>query len=225
MIEVIVVGEGQTEENFIRDVLAPQFADRQIFVLPRLIPTSKYGRGGSLKRDRVVRYLRNTLRERNDTYVATFFDLYALDHSFPGYREAVAILDPVERASAIEARFKESVVKEAERRSDRFLPHIQPYEFEALLFSDVDRLVEMEPSWRAAAGLLRDLRAGADSPEHINDGKETHPSAGLRALRGPRYEKVLHGSAAAARIGLERIRKECNHFDGWLTRLEQLQPL
>jgi hypothetical protein len=225
VIEVIVVGEGPTEESFIRDVLAPPLADRQIFVQPRLIPTSKHGKGGALSRDRVLRYLRNTLRERGDVYVATFFDLYALDTDFPGRAEASCVSDPLARASAIEKHLAEAVVQAVECRSERFLPHIQPYEFETLLFSDTGRLVEIEPSWKSAAEPLRAVRSSVASPEYINDGVETHPSARLKTLRNPRFEKVLHGPAAAARIGLDCIRNECAHFGGWLSRLEELQPL
>lgn len=224
MIEVVIVGEGPTEETFIRDVLALPLAGRRIFVQPRLIPTSRHARGGGLNRDRVLRYLRNTLRERQDVYVATFFDLYALHRDFPGRAEAERIADPLERATEIESRFAEVVVNEAGCRADRFLPHIQPYEFEALLFSDTDRLVEIEPAWRAAAEPLKAIRTGVDSPEYINDGPQTHPAAQLETLM-PRFEKVLHGPIAAARIGLDRIRAECRHFGNWLTRIERLQPL
>jgi hypothetical protein len=225
MIEVVIVGEGPTEETFIRDILAPPLADRRIFVQPRLIPTSKHVRGGALNRDRVLRYLRNTLRERQDVYVATFFDLYALHRDFPGRVEAERVADPLERAVEIEARLVEVVIDEARCRADRFLPHIQPYEFEALLFSDIDRLVEIEPAWRAAAEPLREIRAGVDSPEYINDGVRTHPSARLKTLLKPHFEKVLHGPVAAARIGLDRIRVECKHFGNWLARIERLRPL
>ena len=84
MTEVIIVGEGQTEEVFIKEILGPALAKNDIFVHPRLIGTSRYSKGGSLKAQRVLRFLRNTLRERQDTYVTTFFDLYALPSDFPG---------------------------------------------------------------------------------------------------------------------------------------------
>ncbi len=193
MIQVIIVGEGPTEEGFIRDVLAPHLADRHIFVQPRLIRTSKGGRGGALSGDRVLRYLRNTLRERRDSYVATFFDLYALGREFPGRAEAEAVADPLARASAIETRFAEAVIHEAQCRADRFLPHIQPYEFEALLFSDTDRWVEIEPAWKRHAEPLRAVRAGAISPEHLDDGAETHPSARLKQLLRPRFKRYCTG--------------------------------
>ena len=96
-----------------------------------------------------LRYLRNTLRERGDVYVTTFFDLYGLKPDFPGIPEAAGIADPILRATTIEARFAEAVVSEAQCREDRFVPHIQPYEFEALLFSDVNRFPEVQSEWQA----------------------------------------------------------------------------
>jgi len=37
VIDVIVVGEGQTEETFVREALAPQLIDRDINLQSRLI--------------------------------------------------------------------------------------------------------------------------------------------------------------------------------------------
>lgn len=87
--------------------------------------------------------------------------------------EAGALRDPLVRATFIEQRFHEAVVDEAGCRADRFVAYLQPYELEALLFSDVDRLVEVEPRWGAFAERLRQVRAAAVSPEHIDDGAET----------------------------------------------------
>jgi Domain of unknown function (DUF4276) len=225
VIEVNIVCEGPTEEGFVWNVLAPTFWPRDLNVRPRLIPTSRYSRGGALSRDRILRYLRNTLRERADVYVTTFFDLYGLMQDFPGVTETASVRDPIARATTIEARFAEAVVREAECRADRFVPHIQPFEFEALLFSDVSRFPEIHQEWQAYQRNLESARRSAVSPEHINDGRDTHPSARLKTLLRPRYEKVLHGTAIAARIGLVRIRAECVHFATWLSRLENLTPL
>lgn len=226
MIEVIVVGEGQSEETFVRDVLAPAFAPREIFLLPRLVPTGPRSRGGALNERRLLRYLRNTLRERDDVFVTTFFDLYGLPAGFPGVDDSAGIADPLEKAARIEAALGAAAVLEAGCRAERFLPHIQPHEFEALLFSDSDRLIELDHGWRGAAEPLRAARRSAATPEHVNDGPQTHPAARLRALlREPRFDKVLHGTAAARRIGLGKLRAECRHFDAWLGRIEHLVPL
>jgi hypothetical protein len=36
----------------------------------------------------------------------------------------------------------------------------------------------------------------------------------------PSYDKPFLGPLAALAIGLDRIRSECPHFDGWLAKLE-----
>ena len=216
---VIVVCEGRTEQEFVTDILSGALLNRNLFVEPRLIATSPGARGGALSGQRVLRSLRDTLRQRKDTYVTTFFDLYGLPADFPGLVTKPS--DPLARASAIEESFHEEVVRAAGCRPERFLPHIQPHEFEALLFADPAQFAQARPDWeRATAGLEAALH-GVSSPEHINDGPDTHPSA--RLLRQlPGYRKVRHGLAVAARIGLDRIRAECRHFAAWLARLEAL---
>src|SRR5436305_10286562 len=119
LIDVIVVAEGQTEETFVRDVLAPLFGARDIFLYARPIATSKRGRGGALSRDRVLSFLRKTLRERAETYVTTLFDLYGLRPDFPGVAAAPAP-DPIARCAAIEAAFANVVAADSGCRHDRF---------------------------------------------------------------------------------------------------------
>lgn len=221
MRDVIVVCEGHTEQEFVKKVLRQDLAGLGLYLTPRLVPTSAGGRGGALNRLRILRFLRDTLRQRRDTYVTTFFDLYGLPSDFPGLGSSSS--DPLERAAAIEEALHEEVVLVAQRRPDRFLPHIQPYEFEALLFSDTSHFAREQPEWEQGADELAAARRGAASPEHINDGPDTHPPARLERLAG--YHKVRHGTALAQRIGLDRIRGECAHFSEWLTRLESLPVL
>jgi hypothetical protein len=105
----------------------------------------------------------------------------------------------------------------------RFIPHIQPHEFEALLFSDVGALAAVEAGWAAAAGALCQVRDGAATPEDINDGYETKPSARLEELlHSPSYRKLRHGPIAAERIGLSRMEDECPHFAAWIAKLRAL---
>ena len=225
MTEVIVVCEGQSEEAFVREALYSDLSPRSVFVQPRLVATSPRSKGGALKGQRVLRFLRNTLRERRDTYVTTFFDLYALPSDFPGLPRDVAQKDPIDRATEIEAGFSAAVIREAECRPERFLPHIQPFEFESLLFSEPAWFAEAEPEWTAFTSRLEEVRRSARTPEHINDGPDTHPSAHLRKLLRPPYHKVRHGAAISARLSLDRICDECRHFNQWLRRLRGLaQP-
>jgi hypothetical protein len=225
MTAVIIVGEGPTEETFVRDVLKPPLKERGIYLKAQLIPTSPGFHGGALRRERVLKYLRNTLLQRPDAYVTTFFDLYALEPRFPGCAEASKEPDPLKQAAIIEQSLKAEVLKLAGCREQRFFAHIQPHEFEALLFSRPEALIEVEPEWRPRLSSLQAIRSSVPTPEHINHGAQTCPSARLEALLTPRYRKVLHGATTAGRIGLAGLRKECAHFGNWLTRLEALRPL
>lgn len=225
MKKLIVVCEGQTEEAFVNEVLYHKLWPQGVFAEPRRISTSPVAKGGALSGKRVLRYLRNTLRERQDTYVTTFFDLYSLPNDFPGRTDAPAPSDPLDHAAEIETAFHAAVVSEAECSPERFLPHIQPYEFEALLFSDTTGFARAEPGWRVFAGKLSAVREGARSPEHINDGADTHPSARLLNLLRPKYRKVAHGVGVSVEVGIDRMRSECRHFDRWLSRIETLTPL
>ena len=68
---------------------------------------------------------------------------------------------------------------------------------------------------------LTSVRLGFDTPEDINDSRETAPSKRIGRLIED-YRKRLHGPMLADHIGLERMRKECPRFDRWLGRLESL---
>ena len=226
MTELVVVGEGQTEESFIRRLVAPTLAELAVYVTPRLLRTSRRARGGALTTDRVLHHLPRILKERDDVYVSTFFDLYGLAPDFPGVKATKGLSDPVARAATIEAAFCDEVVQAAGCRPERFLPHIQPYEFESLLFSDVSQFATTRPQWSEYVQDLKVARESAASPEYINDGATTHPSARLRRLlSSPQYDKRIDGSAVAGQIGLDGIRGECRHFANWLERIENLPPL
>lgn len=226
MVEIVVVGEGRTEEDFLAKLVAPVLAREDVFVRPCLLRTSGSARGGALTWGRVLHHLPRFLKQRGDVYVSTFFDLYGLAPDFPGVRDATSLHDPLSRATAIEEALRDVIVAAAKCQPDRFLPHIQPHEFEALLFSDVSRFATVRPEWAKHTRRLSHERASAQTPEHINEGPTSHPSARLlHLLSGPPYRKRLDGLNVAKSIGLERIRAECRHFDRWLSRMESLPPL
>lgn len=67
---------------------------------------------------------------------------------------------------------------------------------------------------------LKKVRSAFPSPEHIDDGADTAPSKRILKVF-PDYKKTVAGPEIAAQIGLAALRRECPHFDGWLTRIEQ----
>ncbi|CAH0442165.1 DUF4276 family protein [Ralstonia pseudosolanacearum] len=225
MIEIIVIGEGATEETFVRDVFAPYLALNNVFATARLIQTGSGGqKGGALSFERVARSLSNTLKKRANTYVTTLFDLYGLKPEFPGFEDSRRLAEPAARSAFLETALHQAIVTRAGCRHERFLPHIQPHEFEALLFSDIPALCSIEPDWAKHEALLTLEANRYPNPEWINDSPQTAPSKRLAAL-SPTYGKVRHGALAAQSIGLDAMRARCPHFAGWVSRLLALTPL
>ena len=222
MIRAYVICEGQTEETFIRDVIAPILAHQQIYLIARLIPTSKNNKGGALTYERVRRFVINSLKEEN-VFITTFIDLYALDNAFPSFSESQKQADIYKKVTCLEQALKDDVVKENPSFASRFLPYIQPYEFEGLLFSDIVKLTEIETTWARTTNDLQAIRDGAETPEHINDGYETKPSARLeKFLKKPHYRKTFHGTLAIQAIGIDKLLAECKHFSEWYSQLIEL---
>jgi hypothetical protein len=222
MVEVIVIAEGQTEEQFIKRLIAPALRHLQVYLKPHLLNTSRDSQGGAISFSRLKLNVRNTLRGKSNVFLTTFIDLYALDTDFPEFDEAKKKMDVYRKVKCLEKALHGALIEEVGCRTDRFLPHIQPYEFEGLLFSDVEALTGVEPSWKTGSVKLAKVRSEFESPEHINNGYETKPSKRLENLLNPKYRKIRHGPLAAERITLATIERECTHFREWMERLRGL---
>ncbi len=219
MTRLNIIVEGQTEETFVRDLLAPHLGLHQVFVWARSVETGRRKqriyRGGLVSYAKAKQDIRRWLAQDPQALVSTMFDYYALPDDFPRPpvpRGGVSILDWVtklEEALAVDIG------------DSRFVPYLQVHEFEALLFTDVAETGRVLGATPAQLQQLQKIRAAFETPEHINDSPETAPSKRLIQLF-PRYDKTFFGPAAVGRIGLETLRRECTHFASWLTRLERL---
>jgi hypothetical protein len=222
MVEVIVFAEGPTEEQFIKRLVAPALRHLQVFVKPQLLKTSQEARGGAINFDRLKFNARNTLRQKPDAVLTTLLDLYGLDTSFPGFAQARAMPDLDRRVNHLNAALAHELVAYVGCRPERFIAHIQPYEYEGLLFSDPQALAQTEPGWQGSLAQLTAVRAAFPTPEHINDSYETKPSRRLEQLLQPGYKKTRHGPLAAERVSLAAMERECPHFRGWMESLRRL---
>lgn len=222
MVEVIVFAEGPTEEQFIKRVVAPALRPAQVFLKPQMLKTSQEARGGAINFDRLKFNARNTLRQYPAVVLTTLLDLYGLDTSFPGFEEAKNKPDLHSRVSHLNAALHKELVAYVQCRPERFIAHIQPYEFEGLLFSDTLALSQTEPGWQAGRAQLAAVRAEFETPEHINNSYETKPSRRLEQMLKPGYKKTRHGPLAAERVTLAAMEKECRYFRHWMQALRHL---
>ena len=222
MVEVVIFAEGPTEEQFIKRLVAPALRQLQVFVKPQMLKTSQEARGGAINFDRLKFNARNTLRQNPECVLTTLLDLYGLDTSFPGFDGAKTKPDMDGRVKHLNAKLHEELVAHVGCRPERFIAHIQPYEFEGLLFSDTAALAQTEPGWSASVNELAKVRSAFPTPEHINDSIDTKPSRRLEQLLRPGYKKTRHGPLAAERVTLATMENECLHFREWMNSMRKL---
>lgn len=223
MIRVHVICEGQTEEAFTKELLSPYFISKGIALSPSLIGKPGH-KGGNVKFERLYKDIRNRLRGDREAYCTTFFDFYGLDTAFPGKAAAENKKRIKDKADCINRNLNQSLEEKlGANLLHRFIPYVQMYEFEALLFSDSAKLSKGigQPNLMEQFQTIRDKFA---SPEEINNSPMTAPSKRISGIiKG--YEKPLHGVLAAKAIELPKIRQECKLFNGWLITLESLKRI
>ena len=216
MRRLVIVCEGPTEQEFCNNVLAPELLKKQIYVET---PTVKRSKGGIVPWHTLKAQLMHHLHE-GDAYVTMLVDYYGIkEHfEFPGWQEAMAVNDKVERMCILFARMQEDIPEEMR---NRFVPYIQLHEFEGLLFSNMEAFYRNFSDEEMDFKVLEDAVAKFENPELINDSPQTAPSKRLeKSIVG--YSKVLYGNCLAMDIGLKTIREKCPLFNEWVEKLMSL---
>ena len=202
MIRLAIVVEGETEEEFVKSVLAPHLQTREVEATPHLI-------GGNVTVERLASEMANLFWSHDR--VTSFVDFYGFRNRGQVSRED------------LETRIHEQVNQNIKRNWDQsqVFPYVQQYEFEGLLFSNVTAFGKLLDRPLGLVEGLRAVRSIFPTPEEIDDHKETHPSKRIRSLM-PSYQKRVDGPFLAGGIGLSTICAECPRFGRWIARLERL---
>lgn len=213
---VHILVEGQTEETFVRELLAPHLQSKGIHLNPVLAVT-KRAKSGHRFKGGIVTYgkIRNDIRrlfdDRNAIRVTTMLDYYNLPHDFPSYD-----LRPsgtcFQRVEFLEQKFKDDI------GNWRFLPYLALHEFEAMMFAAPEEIAKAFPDIDIADHLSK-IRKAYPSPEEIDENDP--PSQRILQLVKT-YQKPIDGPLVTLEIGINRIRQTCAHFDRWLQQLEAL---
>lgn len=216
MNRIIIICEGQTEQEFCKTLLQRYFSNQNITLQ---VPLIKKTMGGIANWNVLKREIETYLRREKDVLVTTLIDYYGIkdSHGFPLWAEKQAIADKSQRLDELEAAMLADV--DVNLRP-RFVPYMQLHEFEGLLFSDKQAFYTTfyNSNELADKAYLEQTFADFDNPEMINDGVETSPSHRLeRIISG--YEKVVYGCCLAEAIGLDKMRQKSPRFDNWLKRL------
>jgi hypothetical protein len=220
---VFVIVEGPTEESFIKGPLAEALWRRQVYLTPIILGVPGH-KGGRTNYARVQKDLLRQLKQDPTAYCSTMIDFYGLGQGFPGTPLPPSLAN-VEKAKHIEAAIKSDICDRIPdfRPDVRLIPYFSVHEFEGLLFSNPDAFAQAlnQPN---LAHRFHQVRNDFLTPEDINDDPESAPSKRVTSIHSA-YRKVIEGTLAARAVGIDRMRKECNHFRLWLEQLEALPDL
>lgn len=219
MIRLNITAEGFSEERFIADIIRPHLINFNVYTEVRKVLTNRKlrKRGGIVGYGKFKNDVTQWFRECPDVYHSTFIDLYGLNTDFPGHQTTKG-LQPYQRIVEMERLLKEDL------RFRFFIPYIQLHEFEALLFADTVKMEDWLSLYnKLPTNCFSNIRNSVPdaNPELINNSPETAPSKRILQLCNT-YDKVDDGVLILKEIGLNTLRKECSHFNNWLTQLENL---
>ena len=202
MIRLAIAAEGETEEAFVKNILADHLRKMGVEPTPILL-------GGNVTVERLASEMSKLFW--NFDHVTSLVDFY-------GFRGiGTKSLEQLER----------DIFEEVNHRigrswdQSRIFPYIQRHEFEGILFSDVNAFATAANATNECVEGLRAIRLQFDTPEDIDDGICTAPSKRILRLM-PNYQKIVHGVDVATEIGLHIICRQCPRFDNWVTKLESL---
>jgi len=208
--------EGPTEILFVNEVLKPHFYERGIYIKPFLFQKA----GGVPKYSISQKQILNTVKSDPSCCCTTMVDFYGMPTDWPGREQANHCQICAEKADIVESGILKDIAGHLGNsfNPNRLMPHVQMHEFEALLFSDISVLAARNS---AISAQLEHVLQAFSCAEEINDNYNTCPSRRIKQ-HIENYVKTVDGIIAARKIGLKKMRRECPHFNEWITKLEDI---
>lgn len=210
---LVILVEGDSELMFIKQHVIPELYVHSTGTWSietcKIITNRKFNKkGGNINYE----YLYNDVARfaaQGCTVITTFLDFFRLPISFPGYTTDGKLIHKVEAAMEADMRKRIPTLP-------LFVPYIQKYEFEALLFSSMEGfyyLLDEDSQLRRIEEILSEFPC----PEDINGGATTAPSKRLMAIFN--YDKTADSSDILELIGFNTIYSQCPRFASWFDSL------
>ncbi|MBP6428974.1 MAG: DUF4276 family protein [Bacteroidales bacterium] len=212
MRKLYIIVEGQTELEFVKQLLVPYFNNNRIYeIIPYCVSTSKTKRGGLSNYDYIKNDILRVLQNKHsDLVVTTIIDFFRIPNNFPNYNKAMQETLSTNKVSKLEVFFGKDI------DDKRCIPYIQLHEFEALLYSSNAGFEKYEDQkiYTTTQKIIEDY----ENPEDINSNPLKSPSKRLLAIK-PNYNKVFEGNIIALEIGIEKMIEKCPRFRNWISNL------
>ncbi len=216
----LILVEGQTEEVFVKELLAPYLLKYNVNVSARIIMTKRLSSGfkykGGITSFKKLEIDINNCLSDSSVYVSMIIDFYGLPNDLSGKNECDALKSPAESIVCVENKLFERIANK------RFLPYIQMHEFEALLFSSSKGFEYFHSQESTVMKKINKIINEYPNPEDINQGIETAPSKRLKSIIIG-YDKINQGNLIALETSLEVILQKCHRFKAWVNNLIQFE--
>jgi len=220
MKALIILVEGETEQEFINRILAPYLVSRGLNTEIRPIMIEKSGGGHGYSN---IQHLKNTIRpvlnRADEPIVTTLIDHYGInsERKLPGYT-AITTTNTEERIHQMEDILQVEIQKIKSYRF--FIPYIQRHEFETLLFSNPEIGFDLEHD-RIKEDIVR-LCGQFESIEDINCTPQGAPSKRIGRIyesQKMKYNKVSDAVDIIELTGIEIVLEKCPRFKDWVENL------
>lgn len=212
MKRIYIVVEGQTEQEFVNEVLRPYFNKFEIYnVTPLLLRTSRIGRGGFVN----YQHMKNTIMPQlksmaNDLIITSLVDFFRIPNNIPNYEKCMALSNKIDRINSLEQAINDDI------DDDRFFSYIQLHEFEALIFANNNGF-EKYCSDNVISETNKIIQS-YDNPENINSTPEGAPSKRILSVFHS-YDKVNDGNILALEVGINEMLNKCPRFNLWINKI------
>lgn len=208
MKRLFILVEGQTEQEFIKNIVSPYLSNYGILdVRPIKIRTSKSQKGGFVNYTHLKNDIQNLLKSEKDCIVTTMFDFFR--HPNIANLNINANLPYEQQVNIIEQWIDNDI------NDIRFFSYIQMHEFEALLFSSTEGF---SAYMKNAIPQITEIIKKYPNPEDINSSPQGAPSKRLLAI-DKRYDKVLQGNLIAMEVGITKMLEKCPLFKQWIDKI------
>lgn len=187
------------------NIFAPELGSKGVFLYPRVV--GKPGQKGGNKFSTVCRELKALIRQEPESTVTMLFDYNGLRDDWPKLTTTKG-KKPQEISLILDLAITAAVGAEIGTTFDtnRFIPYIQIFEIESLLFPGPEEMANafQKPALKAEFAKIVEKCGGC---ELINDKTETAPSKRIQKLV-PEYKKGssvnAHAYRLARHIGLKQ---------------------
>lgn len=207
MISICFVVEGYAEERFVKVALLRYLQNKTGQSINIIVQNLN----GGILYSKLIDMLINTSPQYD--YVVTLIDLVGLNSAkLDGYSTimANANLSSQDKAVQVEQLITLSTIKRK-----NIISYVQPHEFEALCFADIDALAKSDPLLaKNKTDIENVLRRYDDKPEVINTVPSRYPAKQLE-----KYGYTKGATNFALYCDVDKIRSKCLHFDQWIIKL------